>query len=210
MEDELIACRAALEKARSRIAELEEECHARRQPVSAPHMTAAPESPTGILCPAPILLHDRATPLAAAATSNALQWLRLLRSAQARTTQGCIELQGAANRFVSSGESFAGSLRDLAAVYAAVDAATASDAGAAAAAASSSGSSSSSIAAGAGMLAELLTEVCSFSANLASSLDAVFVSRVGGDASASFGQCMAAAKSAGGSAYASSKCLLNA
>ena len=208
MEDELVACRAALEKARSRIAELEEECQARRQPVSAPHMTAAPESsPTGILCSAPILLHDRATPLAAAATSNALQWLRLLRTAQARTTQGCIELQGAANRLVSSGETFAGSLRDLAAVYAAVDAATAPDASAAAAAASSSGSS---VAAGAGMLAELLTEVCSFSANLASSLDAVYVARVGGDAGASFAQCMAAAKSAGRSACANFEGLLNA
>lgn len=196
MEAELAACRIALEKARSRIVVLEEELHGHRTSTSRPFQPPIVEATlsSGILSSTPLLLHDRSTPISASATSGALHWMRQLRGAQSKSVQGCIDLQSAAHRLMSAGESFAASLRELSSLYASVDAASVADD---AVACASAINSSSSLAAGAGMLAELLTEVTSFSGNLAASLDAVFVASVGSDMGAAFSQCMTSVKTAG-------------
>ena len=191
--DELFACREALEKSRSRVEILEEELHGHRTSSSRPATTYASVG-IGIMSSTPILLHDRTSPLSAAATSSSLQWLRHLRGAQIKAVQGCVELQEAAKRLVGSGESFASSLRELSAIYTSADASDPVDVDTAG---NGNANTSSTIAAGAGMLAELLTEVCSFSANLAASLDTVFVLPLGGDGGVAFAQCMASVKAAG-------------
>ena len=185
---ELAACRAELEKARSRIALLELEQEQGSAPSKTSHTAA--EIAGGLLSAGPILCHDRSTPLSAAATSASLSWMRQLRSAQLKAVQGCADLQGATNRLVACGQTFASSLRDLSLLYSVADSTLQGDNAV-------PSTSSTSLAAGTGMLAELLTEVCGFSANLAASLGAVFVTPLGGGIGAAFTHCMSVVRAAG-------------
>jgi hypothetical protein len=126
---------------------------------------------TPILFKAPVLAYDRASPLSLAAQTTAVSWLKQLSSAQSKAADCCRSLQSATDSFVRAGESLSDAMRELAEVY-------------------TLGEDPSSIVAGAGMLAELLTEVCSFSRSLSGSLDVAFRAPLGVDAAASIAQCL--------------------
>jgi hypothetical protein len=125
-----------------------------------------------ILLQNPFLQYDRASPLSAAALTTSVQWLRKLSDAQLSAAGCCRSLETATDTFMRAGESLSEAMRVLSTLYTA------------------GSNNTCTIGAGAGMLAELLNEVCSFSSNLSRSLKSVFRAPLEVDAGSIFAQCL--------------------